>query len=169
MTHRINTSLTRVYTGAIFLVLTIQIRISVGLYYFLKNRAPAWSRLQLFMCLGIYLSIVITLFVFPFTTWDRNWANVSILGTFFAWMGSSTTGLWKYYRLRHDSRRQLVLFQIMTTCVFGVGIIVYFVLRFFPDYVSWLLISEIGNGLCILGYLVMTGMHLWRIVIEIKT
>lgn len=147
-------------------ILSLHLLVSIGIYYKTEDDGYIVARVQMASSVVVYVSMVITLFVFPFTSWDRNWANVSIVVALAFWMLMIVLCLRKHYRYKASPRRKLVNLQIVLLVLYVLWSIVYVSLRFFPVSI-YLLISEIGSGGCVLAFLLACIVHLWTMELQV--
>ncbi len=114
----------------------------------------------------LYISVVVTLFVFPFTDWDRNWANVSILVSLNLWMVFVVIALKRFYRHRIDNKRKLLAASLFCNGLYFLSSLAYVVLRQRTE--DWLLVSEILSAIAIGGFLVLSLAHIWNLEFSIS-
>lgn len=94
----------------------------VSLYCMTVGTAYYWSILQASTAVLVYASLVITLFIIPFTGWEYNWANLGALVGLVLWMGTAQVSIIRGF---HTSFRQtLIPFVLFVSCV-----IVYIAVR----------------------------------------
>ena len=153
--------------SAIYSVLSLHLIVSNGIYYLTNERAFIACKVQFISSLLVYVSTAITLFVFPITDWDKNWANLAVLVAIGFWMCCVIVCLRTHYRTRKHYKSSLVKFQGMVAGVYVCFSIGYTVLRFFPQFASWLLITEIGIGVCIIFFLALSIVHVFSLEIRI--
>jgi len=155
--------------SAINSVLSLHLFVSAGIYYLTNERAYIACKIQFLASMLVYVSTAITLFVFPVTDWDKNWANLGVLLAIAFWMIAVIICLRTHYKYKSHYKRYYVKFQI-ALLVFYVGFAVsYVVLRFFPDFANWLLVAEICSGIAIIGFLGMSIMHVFSLEICVKS
>ncbi len=153
--------------SAIYSLLSLHLIVSNGIYYLTNERAFIACKVQFLASVCVYISTAITLFVFPITDWDKNWANQSVLLAIAFWMICVIVCLRTHYRYKAHWKRYYVKFQIILAvlyCGFSIG---YTVLRFFPQFASWLLISEISIGVTIILFLALLIMHIFSVTLKI--
>ena len=123
----------------------------LGLHQLTEPKAHYWSILQVFFAILIYASVVITLFVFPFTGWPSNWANVAIIVTFSLW---ELLVIMSLYRSR---KQQYIRWYLSMFCFYAACSLCYIVLRAVPNLSivprdDGILVVEIVSGLAVLGF-----------------
>ena len=153
--------------SAIYSLLSLHLIVSNGIYYLTNERAFIACKVQFMSSVLVYISTAITLFVFPVTDWDSNWANLSVLVAIFFWMICVIVCLRTHYKYKAHWKRYYVKFQIIIAtlyCGFSIG---YTVLRFFPQFASWLLIMEISIGISIILFLGFSIMHVFSVKLKI--
>jgi len=148
-------------------LLSLQLFISAGIYYKTQHKAPHWSRLLMLTSIMVYVSVVITLFVFPFTDWDRNYANVTILLSLNLWMLTLLAALKSFYRHRIDNKHKILVVSKLCCFVYALASIAYIVLRALSNYEKSLLVSEIFSALALGGFLVTSVAHIWSLEFSI--
>jgi hypothetical protein len=148
-------------------VLSLHLFVSAGIHYMVVDDGYIIARVQMAASLIVYGSIVITLFVFPFTSWDRNWANMTIIVALAFWMVTVILCMRKYYRYRANHKRRLVNLQIILCGLYVVWSALYVVFRFFPVSTN-LLVTEIGSGVTILCFLFICIVHVWGMELKIN-
>lgn len=153
---------------ALNFLLGLHLAVSNGLYYKTLEKCYYWSKLQLAASVLVYVSIVITMFVFPFTDWEKNWANIAIILALILWMMTTLMTLKRFYRHRLENRRHLLVGSFGATCIYFAGSLGYIVFRAI-DLQGWILISEIVSGMGVCGFLVLLVVHIWDLQILIKT
>jgi len=144
-----------------------------GLYYMTAPKFPYWGYLQLFFAAAIYLSVIITMMVFPFTGWQVNWANVSIIMSLLLWMIVVLVSLFRYYRTRTSSKQRLVKFNGILCLLYFLCALIYIVLRAVPDLDivprdDGLLVVEIVGGLAFFGFMILCALHVAGLEIQIR-
>jgi hypothetical protein len=150
-------------------LLSLHLVVSIGIHRLTMGKAYIGSRVQMVSSILVYVSVVITLFVFPFTSWERIWANITILVTFSFWMSTVIWCLYKYYKYKINLKRKLVTFQLVLMIVYNVSGIGYIIFRFLPNLIAYLLAIEIVCGLAMLTFLGVSIVHLCEIKIKILT
>ncbi len=93
------------------------------LYCMTVAYAYYWSMLQVFFGIIVYATLVITLFIIPFTGWEHNWANVSTLAALVLWMVFAQISIKRGLRLQ-AFKQTIVPFIIFCCCV-----LVYIIVR----------------------------------------
>ncbi len=142
-------------------ILSLHLFVSVGIYYLTMEKAYVVCRVQMAASILVYISIVITLFVFPITTWDRNVANLTIIAAFAFWMICVILCLRKYYKYKAYYKRNLVNVQLVIAGTYCASSLGYVLIRFiFTSYPGYLLIFEIFSGLCIMAFLGISIVHI---------
>jgi len=99
---------------------------SLSLYCITCEKAYYWSILQVLFAIFFYIQIVITLFVLPFTGWENNWANISVLVVLLIWMLLTQVSIKR--GLQKAFRQTLIPFSI-----FAVSVLVYIIVRAVPQ------------------------------------
>ncbi len=94
----------------------------IFLYCMTISGAYYWSILQVSSGMIIYASLVVTLFIIPFTGWEHNWANVAVLSGLALWMIMAQVSIKR--GLRTSSKKMLIPFLFYCSCV-----ITYIVVR----------------------------------------
>lgn len=151
-------------------LLSLQLFVSVGVYYKTQVKARYWSKLLMLAAVFLYISVVLTLFVFPFTDWDRNWANISILASLNLWMLFLIVALKRFYRHRIDNKRKLLAASAFCNGLYFLASLAYIILRFFvrQETEDWLLVTEILSAIAIGGFLVLSLAHIWNLEFSIR-
>lgn len=153
--------------SAIYSVLSLHLIVSNGIYFLTNERAFIACKIQFLSSVLVYISTAITLFVFPVTDWDKNWANLSVLVAIAFWMICVIVCLRTHYKYKANWRRYYVKFQIILV-VFYIGFSIgYTVLRFLPKFASWLLVMEICIGISIILFLGLSIMHVFSLELKI--
>jgi len=147
-------------------LLSLQLFVSVGVYYKTQVKARHWSRLLMLTSILVYVSVVITLFVFPFTDWDKNWANITIIVSLNLWMITLIVCLRRFYRHRIDNKRNKLFFSTGFCIMYTLASLGYIVLRFLQE--SWLLVTEILSAIAIGGFLMLSLAHIWNLEFSIR-
>lgn len=150
-------------------LLSLHLVVSIGIHRLTMGKAYIASRVQMVSSILVYVSVVITLFVFPFTSWERIWANITILVTFSFWMCTVIWCLYKYYKYKINLKRKLVTFQLVLMIVYNVSGVGYIIFRFLPNLIAYLLAIEIVCGMAMLTFLGVSIVHLCEIKIKILT
>ncbi len=153
--------------SAIYSVLTLHLIVSNGIYYLTNERAFIACKIQFLASVLVYISTAITLFVFPITDWDRNWANFGVLLAIAFWMICVLICLRTHYKYKAHYKRYYVKFQIIIAVLYIGFSIGYAVLRFLPQFASWLLIMEISIGVTIILFLGFSIMHIFSLQLKI--
>lgn len=153
--------------GAIYSLLSLHLIVSNGIYYLTNERAFIACKVQFVASVLVYVSAAITLFVFPITDWDRNWANLSVLLAIAFWMWSVIVCLRVHYRNREHRKKWHVQLQIILVILYCGFAISYTVLRFFPQFASWLLVAEIFIGMAIVLFLGLSIMQVFSLELRI--
>jgi hypothetical protein len=155
--------------SAIYSVLSLHLIVSNGIYYLTNERAFIACKVQFVASILVYITVAITLFVFPVTDWDRNWANLGALVAIAGWMCSVVVCLRTHYKYKAHYKRYYVKFQIALIVFYCGFTIAYTVLRFFPQYESWLLVTEIAIGIATILFLGLSIMHVFSLKIKVVT
>ena len=143
--------------------------VSVGIYYLTKHRAKRWSIVLIVFTVSTYASVIITLFVFPFTDWDKDYANYLIICSLCFWMFSIIICVAKHYKHIVYNKKNLILWNIVSASVYLLGSIAYFIMHtFFPSELSGILAAEICSGLSVVIFLACCFVHLWKIQLIVK-
>lgn len=145
-------------------ILSLHLFTAMGIYYKTENR------IQLICAMAVYVSVVITMFVFPFTNWSQNWANVTIIFTLSIWMLVTLLALRRFYRHRINGRRNMLLWSTCMWVLYVTGSVIYIVLRSLPPETAGagLLIVEIASGIGLCGFLLSCVGHIWDLTFIIK-
>lgn len=141
--------------------LSLHLVVSAGIYYVTMEAAYIACRVQMVASILVYVSIVITLFVFPFTDLDRNWANLTILTTLTFWMVCVVFSLRKHYK--YTTRwglKRVVTTQGVVWVFFVLSCIGYVVSRIVCPLC--LVIFEGLIGTTVLVFLGLSMVHLWN-------
>lgn len=146
---------------------------ATGLYYLTESKFPYWSYLQLFFAAAIYLSIIVTMMVFPFTGWQINWANVGIIVSLWLWMLIVLVSLFRHYRARTSPKQSLVKWNGVALLFFVVCSFIYLVLRGIPqlDVIpkdDGILVVEIVGGISFFAFMILCGIHVGGLEIQIR-
>lgn len=142
---------------------------SSGVYSMVRRKTPRWSKLLSLSTLITYISIAVTMFVFPFTDWDGDYANYLLLLSLAIWMTVVTCCLFVYYKHLVYEKKTLLIWNVVSAFVYTVSSVVYFVLEtFFPLEQSGILAVEISLCLGILVFLVVTFVHIWKLEFHVK-
>jgi hypothetical protein len=149
-------------------VLSLQLFISVGIYYKTQRKAPHWSRIVMLTSIMVYVSVVITLFVFPFTDWDGNYANVTIIVSLNLWMIALIVSLRSFYRHRIDNKHKVLFLSKICCLVYALASLAYVLLRVFPVYEKILLVAEIFSALALGAFLIASLAHIWSLEFSIR-
>lgn len=160
-------------TGGLYGTLGLHLVIASGFYYMLHQQHPYWSYLQLFFADTIYLSVIITMLVYPFTGWQMNWAIVTILVTVALWMLIVLLSLIRYYQRRTSAKQRLVKFNGILCLLYIVCSIIYIVLRGIPDLGiiprdDGILVVEIIGGLSFFLFMILCVIHIGGLEIQIR-
>lgn len=142
-------------------VLSLHMFTSVSLYY------KTGSRLGMLSAFLVYVSVVITMFVFPFTDWSRNWANVTIIVTLLLWMMITTISLKHFYRHRLDSQKSIMYLSGAIVVLYATSSIAYIVCRAAVASETALLVTEIFSGFGVAGFLILCVAHIWDLQFKI--
>lgn len=94
-----------------------------------KDHVWIWSWAQVIFAGLTCICLLITMFVFPFTGWERNWANVSVILCVILWMITIMVCLYRYYRRKIQRKRVTLRFLLFFFSLFVACVIVYVVLR----------------------------------------
>ena len=155
--------------SAIYSLLSLHLIVSNGIYYLTNERAFISCKIQFLASVFVYVSTAITLFVFPITDWDRNWANLGVLLALAFWMICVVVCLRTHYKYKSHYKRAYVKFHIIFAGLYVCFAIGYTVLRFFPQFASWLLITEIAICITIILFLGFSIMHVFSLELKIVT
>lgn len=154
---------------AVNIVFLLHFLISIGIYYLTKNRAQRFIIFQVISTIATYISIVITLFVFPFTDWKNDYANYFIIFSLCLWMLSNVICLIKHYKHNFYAKKNLIVWNISSAVTYCLSSITYFILQtFFPLELAGILASEICSGLSIVIFMVLCFIHLWKLELVIR-
>ena len=150
-------------------LLSLQLFLSMSIFYKTRVKAPYWSRLQMLASTLVYVSVVITLFVFPFTDWSKNWANITIIVSLNVWMAVIIISLRRFYRHRIDSKQNMLFFSTCFCMLYALSSVSYIIIRVVsPEFEAWLLITEIFSAIAIGGFLVLCLGHVWNLEFSIS-
>lgn len=150
-------------------VLGLHVFVSIGIYYMTQLKTPKWAKLVVLTSALTYISVVITLFVFPFTMWEKDYANYLIITFGSLWMLTIITCLKIHYHHSLFAKKYLYIWTLGCAGVYIVSSLVYFILRTgFPTELSGILVVEIFAGLAFFGFLILTLGHIWKMEIIIK-
>jgi hypothetical protein len=150
-------------------VFILHFLISIGIYFITKHRAGKFTVLLLIITFATYISIIITLFVFPFTAWDNDYANYLIICSLCLWMFITTLCLMKHYRNIIYRKKSLIMWNITAGFVYTFASIGYFIVQtFFPSQLSGILACEICSGVSIVVFLAVSFIHIWKLEAIIK-
>ena len=151
--------------SAISLCLALHLFVSNLLYFMTIREARIWSKFLRISAVVVYVTVIITLFVFPFTDWSSNYANVAVLVAFGVWMGFVLKSLKIHYR----HTRSIVFFWSCFICgLYVVSVIIYLVFRFGYIDDKGVLLGEIGIGLGLFGFLNTCIVHVWEVKIKVE-
>lgn len=150
-------------------ILGLHLFVSVGIYYMTQIKTPKWARVVLLTSILTYISIVVTLFVFPFTSWEKDYANYLIILFITLWMLTINICLKIFYEHSLFEKKHLFIWTIGCTSVYIVASLVYIILRSgFPNELSGILVVEILSGLSFFIFIVLCLAHIWKMEIKIK-
>lgn len=143
---------------------------SVSLYQLTEARTRYWSLLQVGLACCIYLSTIITLFVFPFTGWEMDWANLSIIISTMLWQSVVVLCLWRHYAV-HASRRTLLKWSIACIVLYASCSLIYIVLRGVQTLSlvardDGMMVVEIVAGLSFLLFMGFVVVHTARVRLQ---
>lgn len=145
---------------------------STGIYYMTEHNAFLWSYLQIFFALSMYLCVIITLLVYPFTGWETNWANLSIILTTIMWMTCVAVALWRHYNRKMSWKQRLVRWNVMFLVLFLLCSIVYIVLRSVHMHIvpkdDGILVVEIMGGISFFFFMILCVVHIAGLQISIN-
>lgn len=132
-----------------------------------------WSMLQAFFAVAVYFSIIVTMFVFPFTGWELNWANLTVIFSLILWMASVMLCLYRYYGRKMQGRRGLLRWNVVFFVVFLLCSIVYIALRSVGSLAmvrkdDGLLVVEIVGGLSFFMFMILMLVHIGRMTIHLE-
>lgn len=146
---------------------------SAGLYYLTEAKFPYWSYLQIFFAAAIYLCIIVTMMVFPFTGWQINWANVSIIVSIWLWLLIVLVSLFRHYQSRTSPKQRLVKWNGVALLLFFICSLIYIVLRGVPHMGivprdDGILVVEIVGGIAFFCFMILCGLHIGGLEIHIR-
>ena len=151
------------------LTFAMQLFVSIGVYYMTQLKTPKWSKLVMITSIFTFVSIGITLFIFPWTSWEKDYANYLIILFVTLWMLTVVTCLKIHYEHSLYAKRHLYLWTLGCTGVYVISSLVYIILRSgFPSELSGILVVEIFGGLAFFIFLVLCLAHIWKMEIRIK-
>lgn len=142
---------------------------SIALYYRAKEITPVWARLQLLLAFILYCTFAIVLFVYPFTLWDKDWANVSSLIVMALWIFLAQIVIVKINKSRFIQDKALLRISFAAFIMYILSSIVYIVLRAVPSvgYAAGIvgknigiLVSEILFGLSLVLFMILVVVHI---------
>lgn len=172
--NMLNSTLVAPYIdGGLYASLGLHLLVVTGLYHMICPKFPYYAYMQLFFASCIYLSIIITMLVFPFTRWQSNWANLSILVSTTLWMTLVWISLFRYYRARPmSSKSVLTKFNALSLVLFFLCALIYIVLRSTHLHIvpkdDGILVVEIVGGLAFLAYMILCAIHIGSGQIQIS-
>ena len=159
-------------TSGMNAALGIHLITSAGIYYMTEHKAFLWSWMQMFMACGMYLCVIITMLVFPFTGWETNWANLAIIITTILWMTCVVVALWRYYNRKMSGKKRLVRWNVAFLVLFLLCSIIYIVLRSVHMSVvpkdDGIVVVEIVGGISFFLFMILCVIHIAGLQISIK-
>jgi hypothetical protein len=147
------------FVNGISSLLSLHLFVSFGIYCLTMEKAYIACRVQMVSAVISYISVVIAVFIFPFTNFEKLWAHLVMLIMFSFWKICSVWCLFKYYKYKSSVKRFLVYVQLAVWIIFngfGIGYI------FYRDL-------EYGCYGCMLLFLVISIVHICDIKIKIIT
>lgn len=147
---------------------------AMTLYYRAQSSSPYYAVLQVVAAVCMYVSIGVTLYVFPLIhDWTRDWAGIAVILFMTLWMGLAYLGMRRFYRWRIviDKKHRFVrrysfaLFLLYVAC--GITHVVLIVVGALPpqQLEIGLFVTELVGGLAILGFLATCIVHIWEMKI----
>lgn len=132
-----------------------------------------WSMLQVFLAVALYFSVIITMLVFPFTGWESNWANVTVILSLILWMLSVMLCLYRFYGRRLQGRRGLLRWNVFLFVLFFSCALVYIVLRSVGSLGivpkdDGILVVEIVGGLSFFAFMVLLLVHIGGMTVHLS-
>lgn len=151
------------------LVFGLHIFTSVGMYYMTELKTPKWAKLVAITSVLTYVAVAVTLFIFPSTSWERDYANYLIILFVSLWMLTVVVCLKIHYQHSLFAKKYLYLWTLGCAGVYMIASLVYIVLRSgFPGELSGILVVEIFAGLAFFIFLILALAHIWKMEIKIK-
>lgn len=147
------------FINAISSLLSLHLFVAFGIYCLTAEKAYIACRVQMSFAVLVYIMVVITIFIFPFTNFERFWAHIVMLSMIFIWMCTVVWSLLKYYKYKISIKRHIVKIQFGVAIIFGGFTIAYIFYR--P--------IEFGCYSTILLFLVLSIIHICEIKIKILT
>lgn len=143
------------------------------LYSMTRVYVMIWATLQLFLAFAIYFSVIITMMVFPFTGWESNWANLSVILSITMWMAAVMLCLYRFYGRKLDRKRGLLRWNVVLLVLFILCTIVYITLRSVGSMGivprdDGILVVEIVGGMSFFIFMSLLLVHIGSLEIQIK-
>ena len=144
-----------------------------ALYSLTQVHSIMWSWMQLFTALLVYTSLILTLLVFPFTKWENNWAEVSVIVTLTVWMVVVMTSLYRYYGRKLDRKRKYLRINVGLFVLYVVCSLIYIILRSIGSMGivprdDGLLVVQLIGGLSIFGFMLICMIHVSHMTIQMS-
>lgn len=135
----------------------------LALFYKTNASSYYWSRLQVIMAMIVYLCTAITLFVYPYTGWESNWANISISFTYLLWEIICMRAIW-----RCEKKPLHVGWMLLSTLFYALNLIVYIVLRAIPNNLDiGILVTELLMGCSVLIFMGLCILQVFQMEISL--
>ncbi len=164
-----STLITPFLITALNVIFLLHFLVSIGIYFLSKYRAKRWDIVLLIFTISTYGSIIITLFVFPFTDWDNDYANYLIIISLCLWMFAVNMCLINHYKHIIYRNKHFIIWNIVAAVIYFISSVLYFVLHtFFPLELSGILAVEICSGLSVVVFLAVCVFHLWKLEFVVK-
>lgn len=143
------------------------------LYSMTSVHVYLWSMLQVFLAIAVYFSVIVTMFVFPFTGWEANWANLAVIFSLVLWMVSVMLCLYRFYGRKLQGHRGLLRWNVVFFALFAMCTIVYIALRSVGSLGivpkdDGLLVVEIVGGLSFFAFMVLMLVHIGRMTVHLE-
>lgn len=142
---------------------------SAGIYYMTNKNHGFFGKLLFLSVLATLSSIIVTLFLFPMTSWDKDYANLLIIGSILIWMFSVDVCLWRYYRNLVYSHKIPVFWNLVTSIVYLFASVGYTILHiFFSKELSGILAVEISSAVSFFVFLLVCGYQILKIKVCLR-
>jgi hypothetical protein len=132
---------------------------SASLYCTTIAYAYYWSVLQFAFAVVVYSTCFITLFIIPFTGWENNWANLSILVSLIIWMILAHLSIKRTFP-RTANGWSAIPFYTFCSCV-----LIYIIVRAVPNLpengrdIGMMVMEIVGS----ISFIAFMGMCVWYI------
>ena len=155
--------------SALNTMLSIHGILVVAVYAKTKTRSAIGSKVQILSALSLYISLCISLFVFPISLDNINYTSILILLSISIWMLSILLSLKDLYNGNMDPKRKYLLHVLIVFFMYNIFAIIYMGLAFSYQNEIWVLFSEILCGLSILLYIILIFYHVGNMTIKISS